>query len=92
MQLGTNERKVLLVLVESAGRVIGREELTRRAGLCELSTRRCDSLLVRIRRMLPEGSLRTVRKRGWVLEEAGLEAARAVLVGLDAGRSGSSRA
>ncbi len=43
---------MLNVLLDNRGRVISRRELARRAGLANLSERRCDSLLVSIRRAL----------------------------------------
>ena len=38
------------VLADNAGRVLSRAELARRAGIADLSSRRCDSLIVGIRR------------------------------------------
>ena len=55
------------VLVECSGRVVGRHEIARRAGLTDLSDRRCDSLIVGIRRRLGASCVRTVRRRGWML-------------------------
>ena len=55
------------VLVESRGRVVGRAELARRARLTDLSDRRCDSLIVGIRRSIGATQVRTVRRRGWML-------------------------
>ena len=79
-RLSQRERAVLLVLIESAGRVVPRAELARRAGLDDLSERRTDTLLVSVRRALPDGSIRTVRKRGWVLRPEALEDARRCLI------------
>ena len=70
---------MLLVLIESAGRVVPRAELARRAGLDDLSERSTDTL-VSVRRALPDGSIRTVRKRGWVLRPEALEDARRCLI------------
>lgn len=69
---GRQERAVLAVLVESQGRVIGRRELARRAGLAELSDRRCDSILVTLRRVLGPASIITVRRRGWMLAQSAM--------------------
>ena len=59
---------VLAVLVERRGRVVTRDELARRAGLEHLSERRCDQLLVDLRRALGPTAVRNVRGRGWTLE------------------------
>lgn len=55
------------VLTANRGRVLGRAELARRAGIADLSDRRCDSLIVGIRRQLGAERVRTVRQRGWML-------------------------
>jgi hypothetical protein len=57
------------VLVANHRRVVGRRELARQAGLAELSDRRCDSVLVGVRRMLGPDSIVTVRSRGWMIAE-----------------------
>jgi DNA-binding response OmpR family regulator len=67
VRLGEQERAVLTVLIRHLGRVVSRRELARHAGLAALSERRCDSLLVSIRRQLPAGAILTVRSRGWML-------------------------
>jgi len=67
VRLGEQERAVLGVLIHHLGKVVSRRELARHAGLVELSERRCDSLLVNIRRQLPAGAILTVRSRGWML-------------------------
>ena len=65
--LTPQERAVYAVLAAEAGRVIGRGELARRAGIGDLSERRCDSLIVGIRRRVGSDRIRTVRRRGWML-------------------------
>lgn len=70
---------MLTVLLTHQGRVLGRRELARQAGLGELSERRCDSVLVGIRRLLGPEAIRTVRSRGWMLDLAAVDAARKLL-------------
>jgi DNA-binding response OmpR family regulator len=72
--LGTQERAVLLALAEDAGKVVSRRELARRIGIENLSERRCDSILVGVRRVLGPDAIRTVRSRGWMLEAHALPA------------------
>jgi two-component system, OmpR family, response regulator len=59
---------VLAALAERPGRVVTRDELVRRADLENLSSRRCDQLLVDLRRALGPTAVRNVRGRGWMLE------------------------
>ena len=77
-RLGEQEQSVLSVLLANRGRVISRRELARRAGLTNLSERRCDSLLVAIRRALGPQSVVTVRSRGWMLSNEAIDAASAL--------------
>jgi DNA-binding winged helix-turn-helix (wHTH) protein len=77
-RLGEQEQSVLSVLLANRGRVISRRELARRAGLANLSERRCDSLLVAIRRALGPNSVVTVRSRGWMLSDDAVDAASAL--------------
>jgi DNA-binding response OmpR family regulator len=65
--LTAQERAVFDVLAANVGRVTSRQELARRAGLGDLSPRRCDSLIVGIRRGVGRDRVRTVRRRGWML-------------------------
>jgi two-component system OmpR family response regulator/two-component system response regulator QseB len=65
--LTPQERVVYQVLSDHAGRVLSRAELARRAGIADLSERRCDSLIVGIRRRIGPERVRTVRRRGWML-------------------------
>jgi DNA-binding winged helix-turn-helix (wHTH) protein len=76
--LGPTESAVLRVLVDRAGRVTGRHDLNRLAGV-EGSERRCDAALVVVRRALGEGSVVTVRRRGWMLRKESVDSALALL-------------
>ncbi len=67
--LDNRELAVLNVLMTNRNRVLSRSELTRLSGLHGLSERRCDGLLVGIRRVLGPDSIRTVRGRGWILDQ-----------------------
>ena len=78
-RFGEQEQSVLSVLVAHRGRVISRRELARRAGLAGLSERRCDSVLVSIRKALGPLSVITVRSRGWMLSADVLDAAAALV-------------
>ena len=80
---------MLSALFAHRGRVVGRRELSRCAGLSGLNDRRCDSLLVGVRRALGPDSILTVRSRGWRLSEDA-EALAAEL--LESDRSATDRA
>jgi DNA-binding response OmpR family regulator len=79
VSLGGQERAVLAVLVTQRGKVVGRRELSRQAGLRELSARRCDSILVGLRRHLGPASIVTIRSRGWMLTPEAIDWALALL-------------
>lgn len=76
---GAQEHAVLRVLFDNRHRVVGRLELSRSAGLSGLSERRCDSVLVGIRRALGADSILTVRSRGWRLAPQAVDAAALLL-------------
>ena len=68
IHLTPQEQAVYAVLSDHAGRVLSRTEIARRAGIADLSDRRCDSLIVGIRRRVGADHVRTVRRRGWMLD------------------------
>ena len=69
LPLTSQEVAVLAILADAKGRVVSRSELARRSGLQHASARRADSLLVTLRRALGSTALRTVRGRGWMLDQ-----------------------
>jgi hypothetical protein len=77
--LGPRERAVLSALVDNGGRVVDRDQLRRDAGLESLSARRCDAVLVGIRRALGPHSVVTVRRRGWRLHPDAMAVALAII-------------
>jgi hypothetical protein len=77
--IGLQERAVLTVLFDNRGRVVGRRELARQAGLAGLNERRCDSLLVGLRRAVGADAIVTVRSRGWMLSPAAVPRVAALL-------------
>jgi len=60
---------VLRVLVERTGRITSREDLNKLAGLSG-SQRRCEAVLVNLRRTLGDGAIVTIRRRGWMLDNS----------------------
>jgi DNA-binding response OmpR family regulator len=68
--LTAQERAVYDVLVNHAGKVISRVEIAREAGISDLNSRRCDSLIVGIRRCVGADRIVTVRRRGWMMVDA----------------------
>ena len=77
--LSAQEMAVLQAFLDCQGRVISRLEIARRAGLVGLNSRRCDSILVSLRRALGPDAIRTVRSRGWMLEPEVVDDARQLL-------------
>ena len=69
---------MLRVLVDRVGRVTGRHDLNHLVGF-DGSERRCDAALVLVRRVLGEGAVVTVRRRGWMLRKESLGAACTLL-------------
>lgn len=65
LDLSVHEVAILGVLAGAGGRVVSRNELQRRAGLLRCAPRRCDALIVGLRRALGPATIVTVRGRGW---------------------------
>lgn len=70
---------MLAVLLANRRRVVGRLELSRASGLAGLNQRRCDSVLVGLRRALGADAIVTVRSRGWMLTDDAVAAAERLL-------------
>ena len=79
--LSAVDRRILGVLLQQEGRVIGRDSLMRLAAVDSQSTRRIDVSMVALRRVLGAESIKTVRQRGWMLTVTGLTAAHNLLAG-----------
>lgn len=71
LRLGAKELLLLQILVEAGGRVVSRTELRRRAALS--SDRRCDDLLVNVRRVVGADAVQNVRRRGWRFDLSALK-------------------
>jgi DNA-binding response OmpR family regulator len=65
-QLTIQEQQIVAALQAANGRVVGRTELARAAGIAPQG-RRIDVLLVNVRRTLGADSIVNVRNRGWRL-------------------------
>ncbi len=65
LRLSPREVALLDVFPHAGHRVMGRQELQRRIGLTRRGARRCDSLIVQLRRALGPDAIVTVRGRGW---------------------------
>ena len=77
--LGERDRAVLAVLLGHHGRVVDRSSLRQEAGLTELGPRRCEAALVRLRAVLGDDAIVTVRRRGWMLQREAIAAAATIL-------------
>ena len=78
-ELTPTDLAILTALAENYGRLVGREFLTRTAGLDGTSPRRVDASLVTLRKILGPDALISVRRRGWMLTEEGYQGATAIL-------------
>jgi DNA-binding response OmpR family regulator len=65
LPLSAQEVAVLTAFAEAGDRVVTRSELMRRTRLPRSAPRRCDALLVGLRRALEDGAIANVRGRGW---------------------------
>lgn len=64
-QLSDREMAVLRALL--GGVVVSRADLIREAGLGDLSARRCESVIMSLRRILGADAIVNLRRRGWRL-------------------------
>jgi len=60
---------VLRVLVDRSGKITSRDDLNKLAGL-NGSQRRCEAVLVNLRKALGDGAIVTIRRRGWMLDNS----------------------
>ena len=77
--LAPAEVTILRLLLENGDKVVGRESLSRLAGLDAESAHRVDACLVAIRKVLGPDSVVTIRRRGWMLSTTGRPAAETYL-------------
>ena len=80
--LSGTEMAVLGVLARSTGRVLGRASIMRLANIDHCSSRRCDTAIVSLRRVLGANAIMTVRRRGWMLTDEGSDRARELYAAL----------
>jgi DNA-binding winged helix-turn-helix (wHTH) protein len=69
---------VLRVLVDRSGKITSRDDLNKLAGL-NGSQRRCEAVLVNLRKALGDGAIVTIRRRGWMLDNSVAAAAIALI-------------
>jgi DNA-binding winged helix-turn-helix (wHTH) protein len=67
--LSETDLAVLRVLVDRSGKITSRDDLNKLAGLSG-SQRRCEAVLVNLRKALGEGAIVTIRRRGWMLDNS----------------------
>lgn len=77
--LSAVDRRILDALLQQHGRVASRDTLMRLASVESLTNRRIDVSIVMLRRVLGADSIVTVRQRGWMLTDSGIEAAQKLL-------------
>lgn len=76
--LSEAEISVLRVLVSRSGKVTNRDDLNKLAGLTG-TQRRCEAVLVTLRKVLGEGAIVTIRRRGWMLCESSVTEATTLI-------------
>jgi DNA-binding winged helix-turn-helix (wHTH) protein len=69
---------VLRVLVDRSGKITSRDDLNKLAGL-NGSQRRCEAVLVNLRKALGDGAIVTIRRRGWMLDNSAASRAAALM-------------
>lgn len=62
-----SDRSAAVLAALASGAVVSRYELIRSAGLQDLSQRRCESIILDLRKALGTDSIVNVRRRGWRL-------------------------
>jgi DNA-binding winged helix-turn-helix (wHTH) protein len=67
--LSETDLAVLRVLVDRSGKITSRDDLNKLAGL-NGSQRRCEAVLVNLRKALGDGAIVTIRRRGWMLDNS----------------------
>jgi len=67
--LSETDLAVLRVLIDRTGKITSREDLNKLSGLSG-SQRRCEAVLVNLRKTLGEGAIVTIRRRGWMLDNS----------------------
>jgi DNA-binding winged helix-turn-helix (wHTH) protein len=67
--LSETDLAVLRVLVDRSGKITSRDDLNKLAGLSG-SQRRCEAVLVNLRKALGDGAIVTIRRRGWMLDNS----------------------
>jgi DNA-binding winged helix-turn-helix (wHTH) protein len=62
-----SDRELAVLVTLSRGTVVSRADLIRDAGLADLSPRRCEGIILSLRRILGPDSILNLRRRGWRL-------------------------
>ena len=76
--LSETDLAVLRVLVDRSGKITSRDDLNKLAGL-NGSQRRCEAVLVNLRKALGDGAIVTIRRRGWMLDNSVASQAAALI-------------